>query len=146
MYNRYRLHSMPSAQCYVTIQHDSDSNRIIIELTSYDTLVVCAILDSDSSLRLLCSGTYSTTTARHINRFTTEFFGENLYSDCKRVTKNIDSKIALCIRYCWFYEVFHVLPCDELYSRYSSKFLNTVDMYEHDSFGIGAVKLYRGHY
>ena len=146
MTQRFRLHSMPSAQCYVAIQHDSVSDRTIVELTSYSTLVLSAILDSDKSLRLLCSGTYSTTTARHINRFTTEFFGENLYHYCKRVVNSPDCFANERIAFGMFYTVFKDIPGDSKYYKHTQNFNRAIECYENDSFGYGAVKPYRGHY
>lgn len=84
--NRYRLESMPKAQCHVTIQRRS-INDFEARLISYSTVVLVAHYTNDA-LELLCSGTYSPTTARHINRFTTQFFGKNLYYPCKKVTDN----------------------------------------------------------
>lgn len=82
--NRFRLESMPKAQCHVTIQRRS-INDFEARLISYDTVVLVARHTNDG-VELLCSGTYSPTTGRHINRFTTEFFGRNLYHPCKQST------------------------------------------------------------
>ena len=84
--NRYRLEPMPKAQCHVTIQRRS-INDFEARLISYSTVVLVAHYTNDA-LELLCSGTYSVTTARHINRFTTQFFGKNLYYPCKEATDN----------------------------------------------------------
>lgn len=80
---RYKLRSMPSAMCHVTIQTDDLGAEIT--LRSYYTDVLNISVDSDhSSVTLFATGTYSVTTARHINRFTNEFFGINLYHEIKR--------------------------------------------------------------
>lgn len=83
---RFRLESMQHAQCHVTIQR-RDLNDVEARLISYSTVVLVAHHTNDG-VELLCSGTYSATTARHINRFTREFFGSNLYDACKRATDN----------------------------------------------------------
>ena len=85
---KYRLNSMRYAQCHVAITNDMNCDSVSIELISYSTSV-CKIILSRSSVgkiaELYASGTYSATTARHINRFTREFCGVNLYHDVKRV-------------------------------------------------------------
>lgn len=104
---RFRLDSMPSAQCHVEIEHSEQGiNRI--KLISYETNVVEIVIINSESLRekykfagvVYCSPgngswsyncsdrTYSPTTARHINRFTNEFFGENMYHQVKRCAEN----------------------------------------------------------
>lgn len=81
--NRYKLRSMPSAMCHVTIARDDVGAEIT--LRSYYTDVLNITVDSEHScVSLFATGTYSVTTARHINRFTTEFFGVNLYHQIKR--------------------------------------------------------------
>ena len=85
--NRFRLESMQHAQCHVTIQRRS-LNDVEARLISYSTVVLVAQGTPEGGVRLMCSGTYSVTTARHINRFTTEFFGNSLYYACKRATDN----------------------------------------------------------
>lgn len=87
--NRYRLESMQHAECHVTIQR-RDLNDFEARLISYQTVVLVAHHTNDG-VELLCSGTYCVTTARHINRFTTEFFGKNLYHGCKRAFDNTDA-------------------------------------------------------
>lgn len=96
--NNYRLMSMPSAQCYVEIVKEWDEpndmeikaapHRVTVTLISYTTRVCSIVIFPHDKPRLVClaSGTYSNTTARHINRFTTEFFGVNLYSTIRDIT------------------------------------------------------------
>lgn len=80
---RYKLRSMPSAMCHVTIAQDDVGAEIT--LRSYYTDVLNITVDNEhSSVTLFATGTYSVTTARHINRFTNEFFGVNLYHQIKR--------------------------------------------------------------
>ena len=83
---KYRLNSMRSAQCHVNITNDMNCDSVSIELVSYSTSV-CKIILSRSTVgktaELWASGTYSATTARHINRFTNEFCERNLYYEVK---------------------------------------------------------------
>lgn len=81
MIKRYRLKSMPYAQASVGIE-EVDGELIDVHLFSYDTRVVTIDLKTRPAT-LYCTGTYSMTTARHINRFTREFCGRNLYYECK---------------------------------------------------------------
>jgi len=79
---KYRLNSMKYAQCHVVITNDENCDHVSIELISYWTSVCKIILTrstTEKHAELYASGTYSVTTARHINRFTKEFCGENLY-------------------------------------------------------------------
>lgn len=99
---RFRLDSMPNAQCHVIIEYSEQGiNRI--GLVSYETNVIeISILNSERAKERFhfaglvhcypgngswsyncCDWVYSPTTARHINRFTREFFGESLYYQVK---------------------------------------------------------------
>ena len=101
----YRLMSMPHAQCYVEIfkqwdnPEETDTNsaphHVFITLVSYDTRVCSIVIEPHGKPRMavLASGTYSTTTARHINRFTQEFFGVNLYNTIRDVTRAIPDNV-----------------------------------------------------
>ena len=72
---------MPYAQASVDIE-ETDGEYMAVYLYSYKTLV--AVIDLvRRPATMYCTGTYSRTTARHINRFTTEFCGRNLYYECK---------------------------------------------------------------
>ena len=81
---QYRLLSMPHAQCRVYIKRYEDGS-VSVELVSYitSTLIIHYNPRLDTKAALYCSGTYSVTTARHINRFTREFCGDNKYHECK---------------------------------------------------------------
>ena len=96
--NRYRLESMKNAQCHVTINRRSMKD-VEARLISYSTIVLVAQGTPEGGVRLLCSGTYSPTTARHINRFTKEFFGSNLYHACKEATRQNDFAFELVSEY-----------------------------------------------
>lgn len=99
---RFRLDSMPNAQCHVVIEY-SECGINQIRLVSYETNVIeISILNSERAKERFnfagivhcspgngswsyncCDWTYSPTTARHINRFTKEFLGENMYQAVK---------------------------------------------------------------
>ena len=104
---RFRLDSTPHAQCHVEIEHSEQGiNRI--SLISYETNVVEIVIINNESLREkykfagvvycspgngsysynCCDRTYSPTTARHINRFTREFFGKDMYQRVKQCAEN----------------------------------------------------------
>jgi len=103
----YRLASMPSAQCHVVIKRygesDNSESAIEVELWSYATHVLTISYSHDGVLKLEASGTYSVTTARHINRFTTEFLGSNYYHKVKTAINGFE----------YFYVVF-VRKCEDL--------------------------------
>lgn len=99
---QYRLMSMPNAQCRVYIKRFDDGS-VSVELISYDTSVCLVNYNPVNGAELLCSGTYSVTTARHINRFTREFCGENKYHECKSALYNTDKHVG-----CGWYRVCDV--------------------------------------
>ena len=138
---KYRLHSMPSAQCHIIIQHDT--TKTVVELISYDTSVLRAVYENDS-FQLYCSGTYSHTTARHINRFTTEFFGDNLYHQCADAVRGHVSPVAFFNQP--YYTVYNIHTLYTCYDYVYDTFFKTIYNYENDAFGIGQVKKYKGHY
>ena len=81
----YHLMSMPSASCHVNFYRN---NGVLskAELVSYNTVMLTAEYD-DSSIKLTVNYHVdcSMTTARHVNRFTTELTGTNLYHELKKV-------------------------------------------------------------
>lgn len=95
---QYRLMSMPYAQCRVSMKRFDDGG-VSLELVSYDTSVLFLNYNPEVGAALYCSGTYSTTTSRHINRFTREFCGENKYHECKSALHNPDKLFA----FGWYY-------------------------------------------
>lgn len=122
---RFRLHSMPYAQCHIRI-FQNEHDYLEVQLISYETLVCKAIL-TYGELSLQCTGTYSTTTARHINRFTNEFFGRNLYYLCKKQAgKGL---------------VMSTTNIEDI-----MRFENCVRNYKYDTFGYGQVYKYFGRY
>ena len=135
MKESYRMHSMPYAQCHVNIVHDEDGAEV--ELVSYNTSV-CIIRENDNGITLYCSGTYSNTTARHINRFTTEFLGCSHYHECK-VALDVDWGSVPYPGFVWVIKYGFDSPAYE-------KFCDTIERYENDSFSIGQVRKYYGSY
>lgn len=99
----FRLSSMPSAMCHVTIKRFGETceeQSISVELWSYYTHVLTIYYHADDqSLELHASGVYSRTTAKHINRFTTEFLGENLYHLVKSVCAKSDEEFPLVLAF-----------------------------------------------
>lgn len=81
---KYHLQSMPAAQCHVELSFDDVGLFKSVSLVSYST----NILTLDYTTDIWCTINYpvccSKTTARHVNRFTTEFFGRNLYHELKK--------------------------------------------------------------
>ena len=81
----YHLMSMPSASCHVNFYHN---NGVLskVELVSYNTVMLTAEYnDRDIELTVKYPVDCSVTTARHVNRFTTELVGTNLYHELKKV-------------------------------------------------------------
>lgn len=83
----YRLNDMKSAMCHVNIKRFCDADEddsITVELWSYYTKVLTITYTRfDDICSVRSRGYFSPTTARHINRFTSEFLGKNLYADIK---------------------------------------------------------------
>lgn len=117
---QYRLLSMPHAQCRVYIKRFDDGS-VSVELISYETSVCLINYNPVNGAALYCSGTYSVTTARHINRFTSEFCEYNRYHECKAALRNPDNLLAS-----GWYSVCHI---DH------ERFLKMCDRYEEDARG-----------
>nr|DAG19275.1 MAG TPA: hypothetical protein [Bacteriophage sp.] len=86
----YHMISMPSAKCHVEFVVDNFSCLKNIRLWSYTTLILDVAVglpnDGHACNVMVCYPVdCSHTTARHVNRFTTELFGENKYFDFKGV-------------------------------------------------------------
>lgn len=114
--DQYRLLSMPHAQCRVYIKRFDDGG-VSLELVSYDTSVLILNYSPDVGAALYCSGTYSVTTARHINRFTREFCGSNKYHECKSAIGNPDKRFAFGWYYVCDVEPEHLLKMCERYEN-----------------------------
>lgn len=84
----YRMRSMPSAQAHVEFVHDNYNALVSIRLVSYRTPILeIDRIEKDGEFlwvtNVVFNPAYSHTTARHVNRFTTELFGCNYYFECK---------------------------------------------------------------
>lgn len=94
---KFHLMSMPSAQTHVEFVLE-DGEIQGIWFYSYRTLEL--LIHKDESGKWVCKvcgyAGYSSTTARHFNRFTNEFFGQNMYFECKNadIGSNLDVAIS----------------------------------------------------
>ena len=81
----YHLESMPYANCHVNF-YLNNGVPYKAELVSYNTVMLTAEYDGNN-IKLTVNHFVgcSNTTARHVNRFTTEFTGTNLYHELKKV-------------------------------------------------------------
>ena len=95
----YHMISMPYAKCRVEFIVDDFSCLSNIRLWSYKTLILDVAVglpdDGYACNVWVCYPVNCTrTTARHVNRFTTELFGENKYFDFKGVDTGTAVKYA----------------------------------------------------
>ena len=82
----YHLLSMPAAKCHVNFYYLDSGYLAKAELVSYSIVMLTAEYDcSNIKLTVNHSVDCSKTTARHVNRFTTELTGTNLYHELKKV-------------------------------------------------------------
>lgn len=81
----YHLMSMSYANCHVNF-YRNNGYLVKMELVSYNTTMFTAEYDG-SNVKLTVNHPVdcSKTTARHVNRFTTELTGTNLYHELKKV-------------------------------------------------------------
>lgn len=81
----YRLRSMPYAQCHVEFYTDGIFIKEV-RLVSYTTTILSVKYQgSDAVVEVVYPVDCSCTTARHVNRFTTELFGTNKYFALKKL-------------------------------------------------------------
>lgn len=81
----YRLRSMPYAQCHVAFISDGDCLKEV-RLVSYSTTILSVKYNgTDADVEVIYPVDCSRTTARHVNRFTTELFGTNKYHALKKL-------------------------------------------------------------
>ena len=81
----YHLMSMPYASCHVNFYRN---NCVLAkaELVSYNTVMLTAEYDGNNiKLTVHHPVNCSVTTARHVNQFTAELTGTNLYHELKKV-------------------------------------------------------------
>ena len=107
----YHMISMPAANCHVEFIVDDLSILRNIRLWSYSTCILDVSVgpDETDAIDILIDNYVdcSHTTARHVNRFTTELFGENKYFDFKGVEQGTVVKYADML-----------LKAVEMYERY----------------------------
>ena len=139
---KYRLNSMPGANCHVVFEHDSDCDHVTITLVSWDEPVVRLFLSrtgNRASAELWARGTYgipygkrpySSSTSRHINRFTTEFCGASMYHIIKSA---VESK----------YHGNQWISIEDIDHAHA---LSTAVKYFNNSFAFGNVKKFTGRY
>lgn len=81
----YHLMSMSYANCHVNF-YRNNGYLVKMELVSYNTTMLTAEYDgSNVKLTVNYPVDCSKTTARHVNCFTTELTGTNLYHELKKV-------------------------------------------------------------
>ena len=87
MTTSYKMRSMPAANCHVEIIRDTKTNEFKgVYLYSFRTLMMEICFDPDTyieTVKLYHSVDCSRTIARHVNRFTMEWLGENCYFKLK---------------------------------------------------------------
>lgn len=82
----YHLRTMPAAKCHVNFYYSDSGLLSKAELVSYNTVMLTAEYEgSGIELTVNYPVNCSSTTARHVNRFTTELTGTNLYHELKKV-------------------------------------------------------------
>ena len=89
----YHQRSMPYAQVHVEFVHDNCNALASIRLVSYFTPILeIDRVEKDGEFvwvtNVVFNPAYSRTTARHVNRFTSELFGCNYYFECKEAWLN----------------------------------------------------------
>ena len=96
----YRLRSMPSAQVHVEFFVDNCCLKEV-RLVSYTTTILSVKYhDSDVDIKVVYPVDCSHTTARHVNRFTTELLGTNEYHALKKLGEGCTLRVegmAVCL-------------------------------------------------
>lgn len=96
----YHLRSMPSAQCHVEFYTDGCYLKEV-RLVSYTTTILSVKYHAgDAVVEVVYPVDCSRTTARHVNRFTTELLGTNEYHVLKKLGKGCTVRfdgMAVCI-------------------------------------------------
>lgn len=92
----YRLHSMPSAQCHVEFYTDGCYLKEV-RLVSYSTTILSVKYHyTDADVEVMYPVNCSLTTARHVNRFTTELLGTNEYHALKKIGEGCTLRFEGC--------------------------------------------------
>lgn len=111
----YRLNSMPSAQCHVEFYIDGCHLKEV-RLVSYTTPILSVKFHgNDADVEVLYPVNCSRTTARHVNRFTTELLGTNEYYALKKMGEGGTLRFAgmgvrisdMCQNYRYYGKHFH---------------------------------------
>lgn len=111
----YRLNSMPSAQCHVEFYFDGCYLKDV-RLVSYTTTILSVKFHgNDADVEVMYPVNCSRTTARHVNRFTTELFGTNEYHALKKLGEGCTMRFEgmavrisdLCQNYRYYGKHFH---------------------------------------
>ena len=92
----YHLRSMPFAQCHVEFITDYGCLKEV-RLVSYSTTILSVKYhDTDADVKVLYPVDCSCTTARHVNRFTTELLGTNEYHALKKLGEGCTMRFEGC--------------------------------------------------
>ena len=115
---KYHLRSMPAAQCHVCLITDELGAPTAIELYSYRTCILQIYRRPGDvwACYTVFNPAYSNTTARHVNRFTTELFGINMYYECKDVYNSEDDCLPTLLSNHEVYDFWNY------YSQYGKKY------------------------
>lgn len=96
----YHLRSMPYAQAHVEFYIDGCYPKEV-RLVSYTTTILSVKFNgNDADVEVMYPVNCSRTTARHVNRFTTELFGTNEYHSLKKLGEGCTmcfEGMAVCI-------------------------------------------------
>lgn len=85
MTTSYKMRSMPAANCHVEFITDFGVLKEV-RLVSYSTTILSVKYHgTDADVEVMYPVNCSHTTARHVNRFTTELLGTNEYHNLKRL-------------------------------------------------------------
>ena len=81
----YKLVGHVTSNAHVCFEYDGLGYLSKVVLVSYHSIILeCDIMQgSDVWIKVVTPVNYSSTTARHVNWFTTNFFGKNLYYELK---------------------------------------------------------------
>lgn len=93
---KYRLRSMPAARCHVEFISDGGCLKEV-RLVSYSTTILSVKYHgTDADVEVMYPVDCSCTTARHVNRFTTELVGTNEYHALKKIGVGCTMRLEGC--------------------------------------------------
>ena len=96
----YHLRSMPSAQCHVEFYTDGCYLKEVRFVSYTTTILSVTYHQADADVKVVYPVNCSRTTARHVNRFTTELLGTNEYHALKKLGEGCTMRfegMAVCI-------------------------------------------------